>query len=268
MHDLSTDVAVLVVSGDGVWPNRCAWHLLPMVLEQLGYTCPVTVNGQVGAASPSLPQRIKGLLSPEARRWIADRLPWRLRDRLGTQLEVAKIDWSKTRAFTLPSDSEGCIRINLKGREPRGIVEPGEPYVALCHEIRARLAELTNPVTGERAVRQVWLRQEVFPGDRQEHLPDLIVTWNPQAPFTALSSPHCARVEGGSPDPRPGTHSPYGFLLAWGAGIPHADQGQGHLLDVAPTVLHLLALQVTTSMDGQPLPALPVLATPPATLRH
>jgi predicted AlkP superfamily phosphohydrolase/phosphomutase len=226
------------------------------------------VSGQGRAASPSLLGRLKGLLSPEARRWIADRLPWRLRDRLGAQIEAAKIDWSKTRAFTLPSDSEGCIRINLKGREPQGIVEPGEQYVALCHEIRVRLEDLTNPVTGERAVRRVWLRQEIFPGERQEHLPDLIVTWNPQAPFTALASPYCARVEGGSPDLRPGTHSPYGFLLAWGAGIPYASQGQGHLLDVAPTVLHLLDLQVSASMDGQPLPGLPVLTTPPTTARH
>ena len=28
----------------------------------------------------------------------------------------------------------------------------------------------------------VWIRNEVFPGDRQEHLPDLVVTWNDALP--------------------------------------------------------------------------------------
>jgi predicted AlkP superfamily phosphohydrolase/phosphomutase len=259
VHDLPPEVTVLVLSGDGVCPNRCAWHLLPLVLEQLGYLCPRTATGQGAGSSPALLGRVKNLLSPEVRRWVADRLPWWLRDRLGAQMEAANIDWSRTRAFTLPSDAEGCIRINLQGREPWGIVAPGEPYLTLCREIRARLEELTNPVTGKRAVRQVWIRQEIFPGDRQEHLPDLIVTWNPETPFSALASPHFAPVEGGNPDPRPGTHSPYGFLLAWGPGIAPACQGQGHLADVAPTVLHLLGRQGSASMDGKLLTALSAL---------
>ena len=103
-----------------------------------------------------------------------------------------------------------------------------------------------------RAVSQVWVRHEVFPGDRQEHLPDLIVTWNDAVQFAALASPRFGLVEGVSPDPRPGTHAPYGFLLARGAGIPQGHQGYGHLTDVAATVLRLLGLESMADMDGRP----------------
>jgi predicted AlkP superfamily phosphohydrolase/phosphomutase len=174
---------------------------------------------------------------------------------LGAQLQSAAIDWSRTRAFTLPTDLEGCIRINLKGREPQGIVEPGAQYIDLCEEIRARLEELSNPANGACAVREVWVRDEVFSGARQEHLPDLMVTWNDALPFAALASPHIGLVEGASPDPRTGTHSPEGFLLAAGPGIPPHYQGDGHLLDVAPTVLRLLGIEPPAEMHGRPLTA-------------
>jgi predicted AlkP superfamily phosphohydrolase/phosphomutase len=256
VENLPADAALLIVSGDGVCANRCAWYLLPAVLERLGYTRPAMEAANGRSASRSLVGRAKGLVSAGTRRRVANLLPWWLRDQLGAREQAANIDWSKTRAFTLPSDLEGCIRINLKGREPQGIVEPGREYSELCEEIRARLVELTNPANGAPAVRRVWLRNEVFPGERQEQLPDLIVTWNNEATFQTIASPRFGWIEGDNADPRPGTHSPYGFLLAGGAGVPSGLQGCGRLVDVAPTVIKLLGLTPPGNMDGVPLSAL------------
>jgi predicted AlkP superfamily phosphohydrolase/phosphomutase len=255
-ENLPGDAALFIVSGDGVCPNRCAWYLLPGVLERLGYTRPAAQGDNGRGAPRSLVSRMKGLMSPQMRRHVANCLPWWLRDRLGAQEQAANIDWSKTRAFTLPTDLEGCIRINLKGREPQGIVEPGPEYSDLCDEIRARLMELTNPDSGAPAVRRVWLRNETYPGERQEQLPDVIVAWNNQAPFTSLASPRIGRIEGDNADLRPGTHSPNGFLLAAGAGVPRAAKCSGRLVDVAPTAMKLLGLSLPTDFDGVPLKAL------------
>jgi predicted AlkP superfamily phosphohydrolase/phosphomutase len=252
LDHLPADTAVMIVSGDGIRPNRCGWYLLPTVLERLGLTCPPASN-EGAAPSPSLIGRVKRRVPPRTRRLIADRLPWWLRDQIGAQEQAGNIDWSRTRAFTLPTDLEGCIRINLKGREPEGIVEPGAEYEALCRELRSELEALTNPDTGAAAVRHVWIRNEIFPGERQEHLPDVIVTWNDTAPFTTLSSPRIGRVEGETADLRPGTHSPYGFLLAGGTGVPPGGHSRGHLADVAPTILRLLGLDLPDGLDGTPL---------------
>merc|ERR1711916_253537 len=42
--------------------------------------------------------------------------------------------WSKMRAFALPAYSDGYIRINLKGRDANGIVDPKD-YERTCDEI-------------------------------------------------------------------------------------------------------------------------------------
>ena len=97
----------------------------------------------------------------------------------------------------------------------------------------------------------MWIRNEVFPGDRQDHLPDLMVNWNNETSIHSLESPRFGLVEGENPDPRPGTHSSKGFLVAGGAGIPKGSRGSGHLTDVAPTILELLGLKPSADMDGR-----------------
>ena len=43
---------------------------------------------------------------------------------LGERLETPARDWSQVRAFALPSDTTGYVRLNLRGRERDGIVSP------------------------------------------------------------------------------------------------------------------------------------------------
>jgi predicted AlkP superfamily phosphohydrolase/phosphomutase len=251
-ESLPPDCVLMMVSGDGVRPNRCGWHLLPAALERLGY---LSAGGGTGTSNPQPPsfyQNTARQVIGGAKRMVAASLPWRVRDRLGMWVQTRAIDWSRTRAFALPTDLEGCIRINVKGREPLGTVEPGAQYTDVCEEIRSRLEELVNPATGAPAVRRVWIRNDVFPGPRQEELPDVIVTWNDDAPIEALRSPRFGAIAGVNLDPRPGTHSTSGFLVAAGAGVQSGAHGRGHLTDVAPTVLRLLGL-TGPHLDGGPL---------------
>jgi predicted AlkP superfamily phosphohydrolase/phosphomutase len=258
---LKRGTGLMILSGDGVRPNNVACHLLGPMLEKLGYTASTRHDGNEGnraAGRQSLLGRARRMLPKESKRWIADHLPWWLRDRIGRQASASEMDWSRTRAFTLPTDLEGCIRINLKGREPEGIVAPGSEYQDLCDAIREDLAALTHPSTGDPAVNQIWTRNEVFPGPMQEHLPDLIVTWDHRAPFEGLVSPRAGRVEEPSPDPRTGTHSTKAFLLTVAPGLTPGSQVPGRLVDVAPTALGLLGLKAGDRMDGRSMSFEPI----------
>lgn len=254
---LPAGTLLLVVSGDGVRPNNCGWHLLPAVLERLGLSVPpgAQEGGTAKRGSFLSLGAIKALFPPSARRFIADHLPYRLRDLIGASIQSERIDWSRTRAFALPTDLEGYIRVNLEGREPNGIVPPAD-YEALCAEISAQMLELVNPATGRPAVERVWIRNDIFPGAAQEHLPDLIVAWDDSAPIGALVSARAGTVAQASPDPRTGTHSTRAFMLACGPGISAGKRRNGHLADVAPTVLRLLGVQATSDMDGRALDGL------------
>jgi predicted AlkP superfamily phosphohydrolase/phosphomutase len=253
------DAAIFIISGDAVGPNHAGWHLLPDVLARLGYFASAETSRPEDSGPPARarfdPVRtVRDLLPKDFRRSLARMLPTGLRDQLAQRVDTATFDWGRTKAYCLPTDLEGCIRINLEGREPEGTVAPGADYEEACHDLRSALQELTNPATGERAVRDVVIADQAFPGPRRAHLPDLVVLWNPAMPISALASDRIGMVAGGSPDPRPGTHTAPGFLLMRGPGIPSGRTiDDAHIFDLAPTILHRLGADTPPHMAGRRL---------------
>jgi len=71
-----------------------------------------------------------------ARASVADRLPRSVVLDVTARLETRASDWSKVPAFVLPSDVVGYVRLNLRGRERDGVVEPAE-----AEGLRERIAE-------------------------------------------------------------------------------------------------------------------------------
>jgi len=249
---------LFLVSGDAIAANHAGWHLLPEVLARLGYfasaeTAPPKTNAPAARRKLDPVRALRDLLPKDFRKALARKLPTGLRDKLAQRVDTATFDWTRTRAYCLPTDLEGCIRINLKGREPAGIVEPGAEYETLCQDLAAALGELTDPATGRRAARDVLIVDEAFPGRRRAHLPDLIVLWDPAAPITSLASARIGAVSGASPDPRPGTHAGPGFVLMHGQDI-RAGQilDRAHILDLAPTILERLGVAPPAHMTGRP----------------
>jgi predicted AlkP superfamily phosphohydrolase/phosphomutase len=259
IEEAGPDATVLVVSGDGVGPNHTGWYLLPEVLSRLG----LFASSETGQGAPQRdvdagPQKrdpikaLRDLLPKDFRKGLARRLPTALRDRLARRVDTAAIDWSNTRAYCLPTDLEGYIRINLKGREPEGIVREGAEYEAVCRELVADLEELVDPATGRRAVSRVLRSDQAFPGPRRPWLPDLVVVWSSESAIGELASPKIGTVSLRSPDPRPGTHVAPGFMLARGPGIaPGARLESGHILDVAPTILARHGVTPPAHMEGR-----------------
>lgn len=251
-----SDASVFVVSGDAVGPNHACWHLLPDVLARLGYFAsaetarPEDAGGGVETRFDPV-RAVRDLLPKDFRKNLARMLPTGLRDRLAQRVDTATFDWSRTKAYCLPTDLEGCIRINLAEREPEGQVAPGAEYEEACRDLKAALEELTDPNTGRRAVRDVLIVDQAFPGRRRAYLPDLIVRWDAAMPVTALTSERIGVVSGESPDPRPGTHAEPGFLLMRGPRIPSGRTiDKAHIFDLAPTILHRLGVEVPEHMTG------------------
>jgi len=59
------------------------------------------------------------------------------------------IDWSKTKAIT---QRVVYAYVNLKGRDPQGIVEPGEEYRQVQEEIIKAFTEYVDPTTGKKPI--------------------------------------------------------------------------------------------------------------------
>jgi predicted AlkP superfamily phosphohydrolase/phosphomutase len=163
--------------------------------------------------------------------------------------------WPGMKAFALPSFSEGYVRLNVKGRESQGIVDPAD-YDRTCDEIAAELHRLSDARTGRPAVKRT-VRTRVAPhgpaveGERPSDA-DLIVIWE-GVPIDVVDHPTAGRI-GPVPFKRSGSHVHRGFLMASGPGIPPGVcLPEAHALDIPPTILDLLGAPIPAHFDGTPL---------------
>jgi predicted AlkP superfamily phosphohydrolase/phosphomutase len=204
---------------------------------------------------------LRGLVPLRWRNWVKTALPMAIQDQLTLFWRTGGLDWSSTRAFVPFGDLEGYVRINLRGREVSGIVEPGEEFENLCAEIIDGLLTFVDEDTGEPIVTEVKRMDEVFPDGPMRHLlPDLIVRWSPHpaAKHRRIVSAHYGSIPWPTPgypaQGRSGNHWPDGFLLARGESIPASrETTAAHILDLAPTILDLLDASVPAQMSGRPL---------------
>ena len=93
-------------------------------------------------------------------------------------------DWKNTRAFSLPTDQYGWIRINLKGRESEGIV-PSHEYEKLCLQLIEMLLTLTSEA-GELLVGDITRTAADEESALVNPLPDLVVHWRDAAFASSL----------------------------------------------------------------------------------
>jgi predicted AlkP superfamily phosphohydrolase/phosphomutase len=135
---------------------------------------------------------------------------------------IPEYDWDNTYAFSLPTDQHGWIRINLRGREARGIVA-SEEYQGTCQQLEQLLHSLTTD-EGRPLVRRVTRSANNADGHALSSLPDLIVHWE----NAAFSSPLKIQGSGVSIPPAgtkfTGQHSLEGFCIIRGSGdFPESD---------------------------------------------
>ena len=93
----------------------------------------------------------------------------------GNGSSLAFIDWSGTRAYCV---GLGFIYLNLKGREPNGIVDPADAD-ALIAQIKADLLAYEDEATGLRVANDVYVVSEIHNGPYLKDEADLITGFAP-----------------------------------------------------------------------------------------
>ena len=257
VQGLPPEVHVLLMLSHGMGPWYDGSHLLDSVLERLG------VNEVKGGA-----RSIPGGDPYPARRilWNLRRLlPSAFRDAVKTWLPdpVLRLwtwahpetshPWQSRRAFAVPSHSmTGGIRINLKGREPAGLVQPGQDYDAFCQELAEALRTLENAETGKPAVQWVARADSLYQGPHLREMPDLFVEWDHTAPIRTVRSPRIGTVSQAFYGDRTGEHRKSGLLVGLGPRFrPGEVQTEIRTQDIAPTILQFFGVQGPPSNEGK-----------------
>ncbi len=162
------------------------------------------------------------------------------------------VDWSHTKVYPLGGGGQLCI--NLKGREPAGVVESGREYDQVCDQIETHLLNLRDPDTGLPIVERVWRREEIYGADYVEDMPDLYIEWKNDS-YTDIGG---VGFSHGLMSPplrgRSGGHTMRGIFLMRGPGIKQGQIITGtNLYDLAPTIMHHLGLPIPQGLAGQAL---------------
>jgi predicted AlkP superfamily phosphohydrolase/phosphomutase len=235
---LPPDADIMVVSPVGMDVNTSRADLLPEMLRAV-------LDPSAAVADPARGSiwRLRAAVPSGLRARVASALPERVALDLTARLEMRGVDWSTTRAFAHPAENQGYIRLNLRGRERDGIVDPADAD-ALMDEIAEGIATFSD-LDGEPAVRAVDRVADRFgTGDRAHQLPDLIVHWTDR-PATRIEGVRSERYgtirRHGVGSGRSGNHTEGDAwaLVVPGAAEPAELSRPPRLEDVAATALAL-----------------------------
>jgi predicted AlkP superfamily phosphohydrolase/phosphomutase len=243
---LPDDADLIVLSPLGMDVNRSRADLMPGMISAV-------LDGRASEQGGAWALRAR--IPTRARAAVARALPDAVALAVSERTQLGRVDWSRVRAFAAPSDHGGYVRLNLRGREREGIVDPAEAD-ALRDELAAGLASFRD-LDGGAAVAAVDRREDVIErGARFEDLPDLIVRWS-EAPATRLrgvSSPEFGEVPRlGAGSGRSGNHNDD----AWALLVPRRARlarpsRPARLVDIAATVGELCSVE----LDGRGEPLL------------
>ncbi len=269
MEHLPAETAVFVVSDHGggavvdrtIYLNRYLAQLGLLHYQESATSGPRALGQKVMRAGFSA---IRNTLTSRQKVRLAALFPEMRRKSEMAYSSFTAIDWSRTKAYCSEVlAAPPSIYINLKGVKPEGIVDPAE-YDSLVNEIIARIAELKDPRDGQPVIKKVWRRDELFHGPFAHETADLVLDWWSEG--SLFSTQPSFPEDTGEPalvirERKPadtsewgGTHRLHGIMVgrapAFKQGVELSDP---HLIDIAPTILHLLGVPVPADMDGKVL---------------
>lgn len=252
---------LLVVSPVGMEENNSRIDLLEPMIDS------IMANGdspRPGAErGPSSLWRLRGRVPGGVRGRAADLLPERAALELMLRMLVPRRDWSRAPVICLPSDPNGYLRLNLKGREAAGVLSKSD-IATFVEGLREGLMSFED-IEGGPAVAGVHdLFTEVKGGELRsevEQLPDILVEWvpRPATHVSGVTSPRHGTIRRaggpGGPTGRAGGHVADAWVVAVpGGGSRIADGPPAQLEDVVATACSRLGVDAD-GVSGRPLMA-------------
>jgi predicted AlkP superfamily phosphohydrolase/phosphomutase len=180
-----------------------------------------------------------------------------------SRLEALKVDWAKTTAWG-SGGYYGRLFLNVKGREPQGLIDPRD-FEATRDKLIAELEALGDP-DGRPIGTRVLKPEDLYETTRGIAPPDLFVyfgnlRWR-SVGTVGLGSIHTFENDTGPDD---ANHAEDGMIIIAGPEVPSQGPLDGmEIRDLTPTILTLFGIDTPADLQGNVIA--PVIAREPALL--
>jgi len=254
LERIDESTTVIIMSDHGAGPHPAKYFYTNSWLKELGL---LTLEGEYPSSTDRWMQQLIGAIrevlpfEERLRRLLPAKVVQRVRE---VSLGVSNVDWSRTKAYRFPMyhPAEG-VEINLRGRQPKGIVEPGKEFEELRERIIQHLQEAVDPESDQQVALEVYRREELYSGPYADIAPDIIFL--AQEGYKAeggIEESYCAPVPLHALEKNNGVHRMEGIFIAYGENIGRGVKVEGaELVDLASTILYTLGMAIPEDMDGR-----------------
>lgn len=268
IEEAGKDCPVIILSDHGFGGSGTAVFYLNRWLDSSGF---LSFKSHGGSVQDAAARTVKKM----ALRWMPVRMQefmFRagggiLAHGVESAARFGGIDWGDTKAYSEELNYAPSVWINLRGREPEGIVNPGKEYEELRDNIVKSLEEALCPFNGERPVGKVFRREEIYTGPEVGSAPDLLIEMGyehmggneysfnylssesmPGDPFRKLAEDELTGSKGHGMN---GSHRPEGIFLMRGAGLKESFAlDTVRMEDAAPTILYFMGEEIPAHLEG------------------
>jgi predicted AlkP superfamily phosphohydrolase/phosphomutase len=165
-------------------------------------------------------------------------------------LSFNDVDWNRTTVYS--KGNYGQLFVNLAGREPYGVVTEGVEYERVRDDLIRRLREIRDPRAGTPLIGGVFKREELYSGPHLDEAPDVCflpddMRYISIGDMDFTSNTFIVDAFGIS-----GGHRMHGIFVAHGPAIRAGGRAvNARIVDVAPTLLHLVGQPIPDDVDGR-----------------
>lgn len=249
LDKVGNDTTVMIVSDHGFGSAKKDFYVNKW-LEEIGlFKTKKDLGPRKIKLSVSLHTLLKKILPETSNLKWAERIPIFLPRSVARDRDEM-IDWEKTKAYA----NEFGININLRGREPYGVVKPGREAEELLVLIQKQFYQLVDESESKDKIADWILRKEqIYDGPFMEEASDLYLSAKEESYLIRTKIDADAIFSKSYVKKVSGIHRMNGICVMSSRYGGRDDTFRPRIVDIAPTIQYLMGLPVLEEIDGRVL---------------
>lgn len=228
LEDIDLDMTTVVLfAAHGMGPNNSQMHFVGPVMDRVNaaflsggsadFDDPPAERGFMRKLREGIPAPLQSI--------VANVASDKVRDWVVSREFCGGIDLSTAPGFRVPAGLEGYIRVNQKGRDRDGLLEPGSAdHERYINFVQDSFLGLTVAGTNMPLVKEVLFPSKIFGGSRAGLLPDISFVWDHAEPVGEITSDRFGTIQAELETGRTGNHNGKAFAIVAGKLSPEQSE--------------------------------------------